>query len=146
MKNIILLITVLISFSIQAQSNLKQTPTPDPAEIDAQLVKEAIQDYVEGIYQVDSTRIERSVHPELRKRGYWFNKKERAYRDNLDMTYAELVSLSATWNQSGKRANADSVKKIEIYDVNDKTASAKLTAVWGIDYFHLAKIDGIGKS
>ncbi|MEL6868089.1 MAG: nuclear transport factor 2 family protein [Bacteroidota bacterium] len=38
-------------------------------------VKAAILDYVEGIYEADSTRIERSVHPELRKRGYWFNTK-----------------------------------------------------------------------
>ncbi len=105
-------------------------------------VKAAILDYVEGIYEVDSTRIERSVHQELRKRGYWYDTKSSAYRDNLDMTYEQLVHLAATWNKSGERANADSPKKIDIYDVNDRTASAKLTAEWGIDYFHLAKLDG----
>ena len=34
-----------------------------------------------------------------------------------------------------------SAKEIEIFDVNSKTASAKLTAEWGIDLFHLAKIN-----
>ena len=109
---------------------------------DYQAVESAILDYVEGIYEVDSTRIERSVHPQLRKRGYWYNPKEAGYRDNLDMTYDQLVHLAARWNHSGKRANDSSPKKIEIYDVNDRTASAKLTAEWGIDYFHLAKLDG----
>jgi len=105
-------------------------------------VKMAIADYVEGIYEVDSTRIERSVHPELRKRGYWYNAKEGAYMDNLDMSFEQLVNLAANWNADGKSADENSTKIIEIYDLNDRTASAKLTAEWGIDYFHLAKIDG----
>lgn len=116
--------------------------SPSEMKVEKEGVKSAILDYVEGIYEVDSTRIERSVHPELRKRGYWFNKKENAYRDNLDMTFDQLVSLAARWNKNGDRANADSPKVIDIYDVNDRTASAKLTAEWGIDYFHLAKMDG----
>lgn len=29
-----------------------------------------------------------------------------------------------------------------MFDVLDQTASAKLTAMWGVDYFHLAKYDG----
>ena len=101
-------------------------------------VEAAILDYVEGIYEVDSTRIERSVHPELRKRGYWYSEKEKKYYDNLNMTYEQLVHLAATWNAKGDEADENSPKKIEIYDINDRTASAKLTAVWGIDYFHLA--------
>ena len=105
-------------------------------------VEAAILDYVEGIYEVDSTYIERSIHPELRKRGYWYNKDKKKYYDNLDMSYKQLVHLAATWNAKGNRANETSPKKIEIYDVNDRTASAKLTAAWGIDYFHLSKLDG----
>lgn len=108
---------------------------------DYQGVNAAILDYVEGIYLVDSSRIVRSVHPELRKRGYWYNAKEMAYRDNLDMTYTELKNLAVSWNKDGKNANDQTVKIIQIFDVNDRTATAKLTAAWGIDYFHLAKID-----
>ncbi|MBT8219936.1 MAG: hypothetical protein HKO89_05430 [Saprospiraceae bacterium] len=105
-------------------------------------VESAILDYVEALYLVDSTRMERSVSPNLRKIGYWKDPKTGEYRDNLNMTYEQLVSLSARWNTDGKSADEDSVKEIDIYDINDRTASAKLTAVWGIDYMHLAKIDG----
>jgi len=108
---------------------------------DHKMVKAAILDYVEGLYEADSTRIEKSVDPTLRKIGYWYNKKESAFRDNLPMTYNQLVGLSARWNKDGKSANENTVKEIVIYDVNSKTASAKLTAAWGIDYFHLSKVN-----
>ena len=29
-----------------------------------------------------------------------------------------------------------------MYDVLNQTAAAKLTAMWGVDYMHLAKYDG----
>ncbi|MCL4116061.1 UNVERIFIED_CONTAM: hypothetical protein GTU68_007463 [Idotea baltica] len=105
-------------------------------------VRNTILDYVEGIYEVDSTRIEKSVHSQLRKRGYWYNADKEKYSDNLDMSFEQLRHLSATWNINGKMVSENSPKKIEIYDVNDRTASAKLTAEWGIDYFQLAKLDG----
>jgi CubicO group peptidase (beta-lactamase class C family) len=109
--------------------------------VEEEAVRNTILDYVEGIYMVDSSRIERSVHPQLRKRGYWYNADKQKYADNLDMSFDQLRHLAATWNKDGKSANASSPKKIEIYDVNDRTATAKLTAEWGIDHFQLAKLD-----
>lgn len=110
-------------------------------QADHKLVKAAILDYVEGLYLVDSTRIEKSVDTTLRKLGYWFNPKEKAWTGGSNMSYTQLVSLAARWNKSGKRVNENTPKEIEIYDVNTKTASAKLTAAWGVDYFHLAKMN-----
>ena len=140
MRNLYLILVIgMMSVTISSAQTLQAKQQMDEAYGG---VKQAILDYVEGIYEVDSTRIERSVHPEMRKRGYWYHAEEGTYRDNLDMTYDQLVHLAAVWNKSGKRADADSPKKIEIYDINDRTASAKLTAEWGIDYFHLAMLDG----
>jgi hypothetical protein len=45
------------------------------------------------------------------------------------------------WNAKGWLPK-DAVKKIDIFYVQDQTASAKLTAHWGTDYFQLAKTDG----
>ena len=105
-------------------------------------VHAAISDYLLGLYEVDSTRIEKSVDTSLRKIGYWFNKEDNAYRDNLEMSYNQLVSLAARWNKEGNRTDENSPKEIEIFDIKDKTASAKLTAEWGVDYFHLGKVNG----
>lgn len=135
MKKYLLLFSGLLLASLA----FGQTSTPQADEL---AVKAAIEDYVEGLYQADSSRIIKSVHPDLRKIGYWYDKKNKVYHDNLEMTHQELVSLAARWNSSGKRADENSPKEIVIFEVNDKTAIAKLTAVWGVDYFQLAKTGG----
>lgn len=107
---------------------------------DKELVYAAAEDYVLGLYNVEPERIARSVDTLLTKLGYYDYDGKSYY--NVPMTYQKLYDLSAKWNAKGDRANAESPKKIEIFDVLDRTASAKLTAVWGIDYMHLGKIDG----
>ncbi len=103
-------------------------------------VKLAVLDYVEGIYEVNSARIERSVHPEMAKRGFFIKKGETGYTAGV-MTYQELFELSKTYNKNG-RVPKTAPKEVVVYDVSDQTATVKLTAVWGIDYMHLAKYEG----
>ena len=109
---------------------------------DEKQVKAAVLDYVEGVYEADTTRIYRSIHPTMVKRGTSLNRQSGEFSEFREMNFEQLVQLTKNWNKDGSRANSGSVKDIEIYDVQDKTASAKVTAVWGTDYFHLAKIDG----
>ena len=106
---------------------------------DEEGVRNAVLNYVEGLYQVDSNRIKQSVHTDLYKIGYYYRKDLEKYTGPHQMTYQELVNLAASWNKDGDNANDDSPKKIEILDLLDKTATAKLSAEWGIDYFQLAK-------
>ncbi len=109
---------------------------------DKAAVQSALEDYVNALYEVKPELIERSVDTTLRKIGYWYDDKSSAYRDNLPMTYQQLYDLAGTWNKDGGRTTKDSPKKIEVHEVNDKTATGKLTAEWGIDLFHLAKVNG----
>jgi hypothetical protein len=112
------------------------------AQTDAEreAVRQAALDYVEGVYEVDPTRIERSVHPDLVKRGFYIKKGETAYSFS-PMSFAELVNLAKTYNKAG-RVPKDAPKEVTVLDVLDQTASVKLVAVWGVDYMHLAKYDG----
>ena len=57
------------------------------------------------------------------------------------MSYQQLYDLAGKWNASGKLPK-DAPRKIEIFDVQDQTASANLTAQWGTDYFQLARYEG----
>ena len=109
-------------------------------DADRGAVRQAALDYVEGVYEVDPTRIERSVHPDLVKRGFYIKKGETAYSFS-PMTFAELVNLAKTYNKSG-RVPKDAPKEVTVLDVLDQTASVKVVAVWGVDYMHLAKYDG----
>jgi hypothetical protein len=108
---------------------------------DRDLVYAAVEDYVDGIYLAQPDRIKKSVHPELTKKGYWKAKDKTTYDYDGMMTFDQLVKLAETWNAKGWLPK-DAVKKIDIFDVQDQTASAKLTAHWGTDYFQLAKYDG----
>lgn len=103
-------------------------------------VERAVLDYVEGVYEANPDLILRSVHPDLAKFGFG-RSKDGTYK-NYPMTREGLVSLATTWNADGDQIPADAPKKVELFEVLDKIATAKATAVWGIDYFHLVKYEG----
>jgi hypothetical protein len=105
---------------------------------DKEAVRQAGLDYVEGVYNVQPERIERSVHPTLVKRGFYKKDAATPYAE-LHMTYDQLVNLARTWNKDGKRDTT--IKNVQILDLADKTAVVKITAQWGIDYMLLGKFD-----
>lgn len=103
-------------------------------------VRQAVLDYVNSIYNADTALVYRSVRPELAKRGYWIPRNASTY-SNEPMTFAELVETARTWN-SAKKDTSTWPKEVRVLDLLNQTASAKVTARWGIDYLHLAKYDG----
>ncbi len=124
------LLLAVISMTAQAQN-----------EADRDSVRLAVLDYVEGVYDGDTSRIERSVHPEMAKIGYSRRRNEEQYQPGTKMTFAQLIDVTKTFNKD-KWIPKDAPKDVVVYEVLDQTAVAKLTAVWGIDYMHLAKYDG----
>lgn len=130
-----LLIPLVTAISFQA---LKGQSNSINSEYD--LVYQAVEDYVLGLYDVNPGLIERSVDTTLRKLGYYDYNNESYY--NMPMSYQQLYDLSSNWNKKGDQADSESLKLIDVYEVHDKTASAKLTAVWGIDFMQLYKRDG----
>lgn len=123
------LLTLALSCAANAQTNE-----------DKEGVRQAALDYIESIYEVNPAKVERSVHPDLTKRGFFLKQGETAYAP-LTMTFAQLVELAKSYNKNG-RVPKDAPKEVVIFEVSDQTASAKVTASWGIDYLHLAKYDG----
>jgi hypothetical protein len=110
---------------------------------DREAVRQAALDYVEGVYNVQPERIQKSVHPTLTKRGFYKKDAAGPYVE-MPMTFDQLVNLAKTWNREGKRDT--SIKKVEVLDVLDQTAVAKVTASWGVDFMLLGKYDGTWKT
>ncbi len=135
-----LLIAMLSFVLLGSLAIIVHTHAAQSEDIEREAVKQAVLDYVEGVYEVDPTRIERSVHPDLAKRGFYVKRGESNYSSS-PMTFAELVNLAKTYNKSGRVAKG-APKEVIVFDVLDQTASAKLVASWGVDYLHLAKYDG----
>ncbi|MEX2271883.1 MAG: nuclear transport factor 2 family protein [Vicinamibacterales bacterium] len=108
---------------------------------DREAVRQAALDYVEGIYNVEPARLERSVHPDMIKRGY-YRKERGADFTFAPMTREQLMTLAANWNKDKKRPIDTYPKEVVVFEVLNQTASAKVVAMWGVDYMHLAKHDG----
>ncbi len=134
MRHFLLLAATLLIFLPAASVSAQ-----DQSDRDA--VRAAVLDYVEAIYNVDPTRIERSVHPKLAKTGFYRGPDDATYRAASNMTFEQLINVAKNWNKEGKLSR-DAPKEITVYEVLDQTATAKLVAAWGIDYMHLAKFDG----
>lgn len=134
MKNYAAIFLLTIAFSLAASAQ---------TSADKEAVRQAALDYVESVYNVNPALVERSVHPDLAKRGFFLKPGETAYAP-LTMTYAQLIELAKNYNKNG-RVPKDAPKEVVVYEVLDQTASAKVTASWGIDYLHLAKYEGVWK-
>jgi hypothetical protein len=112
-----------------------------PPAIERQAVEQAALDYVTAVYEAKPELIARSVSPHLVKLGF-VRQPKGTYRQ-APMTYEQLLEVARTWNANGQRDT--SVRKVEVLDVLDQTATAKLTAAWGVDYMQLARVDGVWK-
>lgn len=130
-----LAIAALLTLGLSSSGNAA------PNKADEAAVRQAVLDYVEGVYNVDPSRIERSVHPKLAKIGFYRSATDATYRTGNGMTFDGLIEVAKTWNKNGK-LRKDAPKEITLFEVLDQVATAKLVAEWGIDYFHLAKFDG----
>ena len=60
----------------------------------------------------------------------------------MQMPYAGFMSFAKGVREVRNRPLANAPKDIILYDVQDQTANARLTAWWGIDYLLLAKQNG----
>jgi hypothetical protein len=108
---------------------------------DREQVKRAVLDYVEGFYEGDSTKLVRSIRPEVFKYGFWIPRDSARYQGE-QMKWPEFHAYANRVKANKRFAPANAPKDIVVFEVLDQTASAKLTAFWGIDYLLLAKYDG----
>jgi hypothetical protein len=127
MKRIILTVILFVTFSSAfAQAEEKA------------LIEKAVLNYVEAFYEADTAKAYQSIAKHLAKRGYY------TWQDTVregTMTFDQAIRLAKRWKNS-VTITAETPKKITVLDIAPKIASAKLEAHWGIDYFHLAKING----
>lgn len=101
-------------------------------------IRTAVGDYIQGWYDADGPRMERSLHPSLAKR---IVVRDPALRkDNVEnLTAPALVEMAAT---NSRTPPARQRQEVTILDVFENMASVKLVADGWVDYMHLGKVDG----
>lgn len=128
MKQIAIIFICFLAVAAKAQSKTE--------------VENTVRDYIDGFYYGDTLKIHNSISPDVIKHGYDREKGKDVYLKDT-MTYQQCIDYAAKIHQRGVSKNVEKYpKKIEVFDVLDKTASAKVTAWWGTDYVLLTKING----
>src|SRR5688572_3222127 len=126
------LLFVTILFLSVGQVNAQSTP-------DAELIKQAALDYIEGWYEGNAERMERALHPELAKRIVRNDPKGRSGLGHM----GAMQLVQYTRSGGGKDIAKDKQQKdVTVLDVFGGAASAKVIASDWIDYLHLAKWNG----
>ncbi len=114
-------------------------PAAAPAETDADAIRAACLDYIEGWYASDAARMERSLHPDLAKRMVFRDEKGRSRLHQL----SAMGLVQGTRDGGGKETpKAEQQKDVTVLDIYENAASAKIVAAAWIDYVHLARWNG----
>lgn len=109
---------------------------------DAEAVEKASMSYIEGFYEGDTSKLESCLIPGLNKHGFWRKEGAEKYDPAGAMSFDEALKFAKDVKEKKQFPKPDSPKIVEVLEVSDKIAIAKVTAWWGIDYMLLAKNDG----
>jgi len=131
MKSLTFILVLFFCIQINAQEK----------EIAIKEVTQAGYNYIDTFYKVDTTLAYKSIHQDLRKVGWWYDSKTSTYSGALEMPFKALTGFAKKWNIKGDQVTESSPRKVEILEVSDKIAVAKVTAVWGIDYLNMVHTD-----
>src|SRR5215212_5312485 len=98
------------------------------AQADRDAVASAVTDYIDAFYYGDSMKLHRSVSANVVKYGYYRPKDSTNYTGE-PMSWQDITGYVARVKARNNPAAADKfIKKVEVLDVQDKTAAAKCTA------------------
>ena len=109
------------------------------AQDNTQKIERACLDYIEGFYEGDTAKLVRSLQPTLYKYGYCKNKTSGMYEPDGQMSFIQAKEYAKQVYTKKNFAKAGSPKKVEVLDIMNSIASAKVTAWWGVDYILLSK-------
>jgi Putative lumazine-binding len=108
---------------------------------DSLLVHRAALDYLEGFYEGDTLKLQRSLSPELHKYGYYKGKTDQYEGDK--MAFADAIAFAKNVLEKKKFPKPDAPKQVTVMEVQEQIACVKVVAWWGMDFLLMAKHDGV---
>ena len=126
--------TILSTFMMLLVINFTNAQTTDK-----QGVEKACMNYIEGFYEGDQEKLKASVQPTLNKFGFWKSKETGEYKQQNYMTFEKALGYAKNVKEKKQFSKADAPKKVQVLDISNSIAVAKVTAFWGVDYMLLSK-------
>lgn len=125
MKKLFTVLTICFAFAMtQAQESA---------------VEKACMNYIEGFYEGDSDKLKACLQPTLNKFGFWKDKDSGEYKQVDYMSFDQAIAYADNVKAKKKFAKPDAPKVVEVLNMSNSIAAAKVKAWWGIDYMLLSK-------
>jgi len=132
MKNSILTIfflQLMLIFHVNAQN------APEK-----EAVRQTCMKYIEGFYEGDESKLREALAESLNKFGFW--KQDDGFGDPIYMSYEGALDYAKNVREKKEYPPADAPREVEVMDMKEHIAAAKVTAWWGEDYILLSKKSG----
>ncbi len=127
---------ILLGAAVLALGGSAMAQSPDEEG-----VRRAALDYLEGFYEGSDEKLQRSIHPEVDKFGFFRGAPDQPYR-RVPMSYEQMFEFAASVRAGRNLPPEGAPKEVIPLDVQDQTAVVKVIAWWGQDYLQMAKYDG----
>jgi CubicO group peptidase (beta-lactamase class C family) len=134
------LLPLWICVAAHATAAAQSVTVRSASDTDRALVRQAALDYVLAFYEGDTLRLQRSVRPDLAKYGFWRDSNGTYAGEN--MSFAEAVTYTARVKARQRPIPPEWPRDVEVFDVGERIAAAKVYAWWGVDDLLLRKNDG----
>lgn len=131
MKSFLITLSLLLSFTVLAQEASDETQ-----------IESTLNNYIDAFYKGDTIKLKEAIKPRLNKFGYWKNKDSGNYEYYDHMSYDKAMTFVTKMKAEGKTRDENKIRNVEVLDIGNHIASAKVTANWGIDYVLLSKDEG----
>ena len=128
MKHIFYLLAFTVSLATTGQN------TSDKEQIEA-----VLNYYIDGFYKGDTTALKKALKPRLYKFGYWKNKETNTHEYYAKMNFKDALAFVQKMKNEGRTRDENKIRYVEVLDISEHIAVAKVIAVWGIDYMTLSK-------
>ncbi|WP_170254585.1 alpha/beta fold hydrolase [Phaeodactylibacter luteus] len=107
------------------------------AAFDEKEINKTLHTYVAAIYEADSTLAYSVADSTLQKSGHYYSPGDGNW-SYTDMTFEGLLRTAANYNRKGWLPEG-APDEVEIFDIDNRVASAKVKAIWGFDYVLLSQ-------
>lgn len=103
------------------------------------LITQTVEKYLISQHKVQEQLMDEALHEKLAKRTYWRSRTGDEFI--METSRNTMLRVAKSYNKSGSKFPNPPRIDIEIFDIDQRAASVKLTADDWIDYMHLVKTE-----
>jgi len=102
-------------------------------------ITQVVKNYLISQHKVQEALMDGALHKKLKKRTYWQSNTSDEFI--METSRNTMLRVAKNYNKSGTNFPNSPRIEVEIFDIDERVASVKLTADDWIDYMHLVKTE-----